>query len=284
MAATTVLEPAIPPHLQTQRTIPAKTPANYQPPFPAYSARFPEKLKGLVVAIVGIQCESSSNEAFKESHSRLQSFFQAPSKTETWRPHHWIVATVTDNRGFFNWSTIAYWQTVNEYNDWTEHSGFEAYWRSLDPTDENMGWFREVFLPPVERFETVFSDNKVPEGAAHMREGVSGEIREHVYWGSMRDRLPVAQHDALNKGTSSSANGFQIGEDTQKKRIKVPGRQNLAVIRSGQDWSGTTPHERKLYLETMHPVLIKGMEFLRDHGEEVGYVQHIILCLLDVLF
>jgi hypothetical protein len=45
---------------------------------------------------------------------------------------------------------------------------------------------------------------------------------------------------------------------------------NLAVIRSGQDWSDTTPEERRKYLETMHPVLVKGMDFLKDEGKEIG--------------
>jgi hypothetical protein len=50
----------------------------------------------------------------------------------------------------------------------------------------------------------------------------------------------------------------------------VPGKKNPCVIRSGQDWSDTLPEERSLYLETMHPVLIKGVNFLRDNGREVG--------------
>jgi hypothetical protein len=41
------------------------------------------------------------------------------------------------------------------------------------------------------------------------------------------------------------------------------------------------PEERKLYLETMHPVLIKGMEFLRDHGEEVGCVCNQLMGVVD---
>jgi hypothetical protein len=67
----------------------------------------------------------------------------------------------------------------------------------------------------------------------------------------------------------------------QKKRIKVPGRRNLAVIRSGQDWSNTLPHERTLYLETMHPVLIKGMAFLRDSGHDVGCYSCRLMDVLD---
>ena len=105
-----------------------------------------------------------------------------------------------------------------------------------------------------------------------MQESLSGEIKEHGYWGSMRDRLPISQTDELagvKAPDTAIANGT-IKADTKTKRIEVPGRQNLAVIRSGQDWSATTPEEREKYLKTMHPVLIKGMDFLRDQGDEVG--------------
>lgn len=142
------------------------------------------------------------------------------------------------------------------------------FWTNLE-RGRDVGWFLEVFSPSIDRFETVFSNDTIPEGAAHMRESVSGPMREHVYWGSMRDRLAVSQTDALE------GEHFGVSErgeltDTKSRRVRVAGRKNLCVIRSGQDWSGTNPRERKLYLETMHPVLVKGMEFLTKEGSEVG--------------
>jgi hypothetical protein len=44
-----------------------------------------------------------------------------------------------------------------------------------------VGWFKEVFSPSIDRFETIFSENTVPEGAAQMRESISGPVQEHVY-------------------------------------------------------------------------------------------------------
>lgn len=105
----------------------------------------------------------------------------------------------------------------------------------------------------------------------------------------MRDRMAAAQTDPLigekafpnnNNNSSSSSPEFadkkekQKTIDTRSQRIHIPGRPNLAMIRSGQDWSNTTPHERSLYLDTMHPVLTKGMTFLRDHGSEVGCISN----------
>lgn len=103
----------------------------------------------------------------------------------------------------------------------------------------------------------------------------------------MRDRMAAAQTDPLigekafpnNNSSSSSPELADKKEkqeiiDTRSQRIHIPGRPNLAMIRSGQDWSNTTPHERSLYLDTMHPVLTKGMTFLRDHGSEVGCISN----------
>lgn len=178
------------------------------------------------------------------------------------------LASVTDNNGFYNIAVIAYWPNKGSYTEWAAASGFQNWWEKLDPQNERYGWFLEVFFPSIDRFETVFSDNSVPEGAAHMREGISGPMKEHVYWGSMRDRLPASQTDAL-VGENGHIASKPAGE-ALRRRVHVPGKQNLTVIRSGQDWSNTYPEERKLYIETMHPVLIKGMDFLRDQGKEVG--------------
>lgn len=176
---------------------------------------------------------------------------------------------MTDKSNYFNASVISYWQTKEEFDHWQDASGFHTWWSGLTPGN-GVGWFREVFVPNLDRFETVFPDNGRAEEAAHMQESISGEIQEHVYWGSMRDRLPISQVNPLQSAAVKEASTHDRAEDLRKQRVYVPGRQNLTVIRSGQDWSNTTPEERKLYLETMHLVLIKGMDFLCDKGHEVG--------------
>lgn len=77
-----------------------------------------------------------------------------------------------------------------------------------------------------------------------MSEQLSGLIREHVYWGSMRNRLPVSQADEL-VGEQASAPKREHEVASRKARVKVRGKQNLCVIRSGQDWSKTSPEERR---------------------------------------
>jgi hypothetical protein len=273
------LDSAIPPHLETGRTLPVQTPANYVPPFPAYAARFPQHIKDLAMAIIGAQQTTSPGS--DSLALKLQSFME--NVKDSTRPRYWEWATYTDSSGAFNKVVITYWDSKAKYLTWASESGFEEWWKALDPEKEPHGWFKEIFFPTIERVETVFSNNEASEGAAYMRESVSGPIREHVYWGSMRDRLPVCQTDPV-LGTKWPGSDQQQTVDTgvsRKKRIHVPGRKNLAIIRSGQDWSDTNPKERKLYLETMHPVLVKGMDFLRDHGEEVGCISNRLMTVVD---
>jgi hypothetical protein len=96
----------------------------------------------------------------------------------------------------------------------------------------------------------------------------------------MRDRLAVSQRDGLEWEKVEVEMKMERG-DTKSRRIRVAGRKNLCVIRSGQDWSGTNERERKLYLETMHPVLVKGMEFLTDEGSEVGCLSNRFMDVVD---
>ncbi|KAH7353192.1 heme-containing dehydratase protein [Plectosphaerella cucumerina] len=251
------MESAIAKHLQTERLIPVKTPAHYQPPFPAYTARFPAKLQGLVLAVIGIQHRDPSS--VDGARLTLESFLssQAPPFSQ------W--AAVVDGQGFYNLTLLAYWESLAAYDEWASGSGFLAWWTSTKPEESGHGWFLEIFSPSMDRLETVFSDGQVPEGVAHLRESVSSPIKEHVYWGSMRDRMPAGQRDHL-EGEAASL----IPESSKSQRTRAKGKKNLAVIRSGQDWSDTLPEERKLYLANMHPILTKGMDFLRDDGEEVG--------------
>jgi hypothetical protein len=217
------------------------------------------------MAVIGLQKKTEVSHS-DEDRKKLISFMSQRVGEVT--PQHWDLAAVVDKEGYRNIAAIAYWKSVSEHNTWIDKSGFGDFWKDLQPAG-GIGWFMEVFSPSMDRLETVFSDNNVPEGIAHMRESVSGPLQEHVYWGSMRDRLPASQTDALDGDQMSLSEEDKV-LDAESKRIRVAGRNNLAMIRSGQDWSNTNSHERELYLKTMHPVLIKGMEFLTHEGSAFG--------------
>jgi hypothetical protein len=265
-------ESAIDEHLQQERILPAKTPkGNFQPPFQAYVARYPKNAVDLVMAVLGAQFASRRDETSRKAIAKLTSFISSENVDASFRPRFYEFASVTDASGHYNETVLSYWSSTAAYKQWATDSGFQQWWDTLDPEKESHGWFVEVFFPTMDRIETVFSVSEAPEGAAHMREGFSGPITEHGYWGSMRDRLPASQTESLD-GDKADWKVKESKEEAgaKKRRIRVPGTPNLAVIRSGQDWAATLPAERELYLAELRPVLAKGMDFLRDHGDEVG--------------
>ncbi|KAJ5013738.1 Phenylacetaldoxime dehydratase [Colletotrichum sp. SAR 10_99] len=265
----TELESAIPEWLRKDRTVPARAPPGFKPPFELYTSRFPRDTKDLVMAVIGAQYEPN----VKHDGSALRiisEFIASDSPTPKSRPGFHEVAAVTDNRGFYNLALFAYWPSKSAYQEWLTSSGFHDWWTNLTP--DNNGWFLEVFYPTIDRLETVFS-TQLPEGAGNLRESFTGPIQEHVYWGSMRDRLPISQTDELLGDTETVKNGDSATNGTAKsKRVQVQGKKNLCVIRSGQDWSAALPEERQIYLDSMQPPLTRGMDFLRDHGDEVGCI------------
>lgn len=274
-----MLERAIPDHLLRERTCPAKTPADFQPAYPSYVARFPPAAKDLVMAVIGAQFPAGAAAADVEAAvERLTDFMTSGGGCGRAglgpEPAFAELAAVTDAHGYENVAVLAYWPDRAAYEAWEAGSGFGAWWAALDAAAQPHGWFREVFFPALDHFETIFSDAELVEGAAHMRVASSGPVREHVYWGSMRDRMPAAQTDALAAPAPAGPSMRRAPKGAAPKRVarrvRVPGRPNLCVIRSGQDWRTTRPAERELYLGEMHPVLQRGMNFLRDDGEAVG--------------
>lgn len=278
--ATATLESAIPAHLQTTRTCPARMPAaDYQPSFPAYCARFNPLVKDIVIAILGAQHNSVADARDASALKKLLSFVKVDCGKNS--PKHWDIASVKDASGAYNEIAMVYWDSLASFEAWRTRSGYQAWWESLDARAEKHGWFQEILLPSIDRAETIYSDvnpESTINGHGHMFESMSGLIREHVYWGSMRDRIPISQIDELaGEPASLQQRPEQEAEmNPRQNRVKVPGKHNLCVIRSGQDWSRTTPAERSLYVNTMHPTLIRGMNFLRDHGDKTGcYSAHL---------
>ncbi|KAF6809959.1 phenylacetaldoxime dehydratase [Colletotrichum plurivorum] len=262
-------ESAIPEWLRIERTVQARAPERFRPSYELYTSRFPRETKDLVLAVIGAQYkirELDDGAAIRT----ISSFISSASTPEPSRPRYHDYAAVTDNRGFFNIAILAYWTSKQAYDDWFVASGFGAWWAE-DVQGEDHGWFLEVFYPSIDRLETVLTTT-APEGVSRLGESVSGPIQEHVYWGSMRDRLPIAQTDELlgDPDVAQSPKPAANGTVARPVRIRVQGRKNLAVIRSGQDWSVAEPEERQLYIDSMQPPLVRGMAFLGDHGDEVG--------------
>ena len=281
-----MLDTAIPEHLRQERTQPLRMPPKYEPAYPSYSARFPEDMKDLVMAVIGCQQPDARPESVSQAMKvlgKIQSITSSGPKHSL--PKFQDLASATDATGAYNACVIAYWSSVGAWAGWKSSSGFDEWWTQLDQRSDQQGWFLEVFSPSVDRIETILSYDLQggiqPEGAARMLQSLSGPVQEHAYFGSSRDRLPVAQTDPVAGERWVPDRSHGAGRGSESGRVRVPGKNNLTVIRSTQDWSETLPDERKLYVETMHPVLVKGMDFLRDNGSEIGCYSCRLMDTLD---
>ena len=70
-----------------------------------------------------------------------------------------------------------------------------SWWESEDRLSDGLGFFREIVAPRAEQFETLYAFQDDLPGVGAVMDGVSGEINEHGYWGSMRERFPISQTD-----------------------------------------------------------------------------------------
>lgn len=153
-----------------------------------------------------------------------------------------------------------------------------GWWDSDDRLGGKIGFFREVVSPRADQFETIYAFTDNFPGVDAIMDGVSGEIQEHGYWGSMRERVPLSQTDRMR-----ATGRLAVQSDSARPgRVIVRSHDNVALIRSGQDWVDTQANERELYLTEIEPVLRKGMNFLRDSGQDIGCYSNRFVRYIDL--
>jgi aldoxime dehydratase len=261
------MESAIPEHLKTTRSRHRRVPDDYAPPYPSFVARHKPMVARVVMAYFGLQYRGEAPAAAASALGDLAARFAAAQG-----PSHWDRAHYIDQAGYSNVVSVAYWDDVAKFDAWFE--GAREAWTGR--AADGIGRYIEVLRPAVARYETLFSSPDRAEGVAVIADGMSGEVQEHAYWGGMRDRIPLSQTDEMAPG----------GKPTLQRdgsRLRIFARDNLCLIRSGQDWSDTDAAERKLYLDEVEPVLREGMEFLRDEGVRIGCYANRYMRVLDAV-
>jgi aldoxime dehydratase len=236
-------------------------PPDWKPPAPAWSVSFAPQTTPVVMAYFGTQFESHDHERLGSQMDKFLDCADAPVNIEG--------ANFVDRAGYRNFLLSAYWTDPVCYERWKDKSGFAAWWSDRSRLNDRQGHFREILTMPPNRFETLFTYDCLVGVAKTGSCPVVGPIREHNYWGSMRDRIPVSANDDLlsphgerlpRLGAMATAN--------RRLRVKVP--ENLAVIRSGQDLTNCAGTELAQYKESVGPALLEGMNFLRNHPDETG--------------
>lgn len=242
------MESAIPPHLTVARTHQRRIPDDFAPPYPSFVARPAPGVRRVAMAYLGAEDGDVTG---------VEAALAEPDG-----PRHHDRA-VQDGGAVV---VAAYWDDPAAHERWTD--------RHREPWLAAPGRWVEAIRPRVETTETIFGSRSRPEGLAMLADGFSGEVQEHAYWGGMRDRMPASQTDRLHD--PGPVDVERVGD-----RVRVRPRGSVCLIRSGQDWSDTSPEERRLYLDDVEPDLRAGMDFLRESGLDVGCLANRYLTVLD---
>ncbi|MCV9880237.1 aliphatic aldoxime dehydratase [Brenneria izbisi] len=257
------MESAIDKHLKCPRTLSRRVPDDYQPPFPMWVGRADERLQQVVMAYFGVQFrDEEQRPAALEAMRRIVASFDLPDG-----PQHYDLTQHIDNQGYGNLMIAGYWKDPASHCRWLRSPAVTGWWAADERLNEGLGYFREIVAPCAEQFETLYAFRDNLPGVGAVMDGISDEIEEHGYWGSMRDRFPVSQTDWMQP---SGVLRVIAGDPAKGGRVVVQGHDNIALIRSGQDWVNAEADERALYLDEILPTLQAGMDFLTDNGQTVG--------------
>ena len=257
------MESAIDKHLKCPRTLSRRVPDEYQPPFPMWVARADETLQQVVMGYLGVQYQGEGQRAaaLQAMGDIVGRFGLADGPLSHDLTHH------TDASGYDNLIVVGYWKDTAAHSRWWALPEVAGWWNADARLAEGLGYFREIVAPRAEQFETLYAFKDQLPGVGAVMDGISGDIEEHGYWGSMRDRFPASQTDWM-----APTGELQVvaGDPDKGGRVVVLGHDNVALIRSGQDWADAEAEERSLYLDEMLPTLQAGMDFLRDNGQALG--------------
>ncbi len=242
--------------------MPAKNmPPNWEPPVDAWQSAFDEGLKEVVFGYFGCQFRDSVlPEIFEQVFQSAIAAGDAPSFVT--RARH------RDASGYENEVFIAYWPSRSAFDDWWGTAGFGQWYDDHARLSEAFGLWREIYVVPVTRFETLHS-SKDATGVSNLAKPLGEPVREHNYWGGMRDRIPASDRD-LFEPSNPDVHTAKALAASRGKRVTVTPADNICLIRSGQNWSQCEAEEVESYSDEVLPHLIAGMAFLRDNPAETG--------------
>jgi aldoxime dehydratase len=232
----------------------------WEPPYPAYAAAFAPEVRHVVMAYYGVSYSGDAPPAARAFAVRLQAALQGPNAPAVAnRARHQTKSGRTED------VFILYWLDPGTFQAWQKD--FDTWWHGPARLNEDVGYWCEIFSPPLARLETLIS-SETPAGLAEAMTGATGPIREHAYWGAMRDRIPLSASDAL-VSAQADLQPHDPG-DTLGKRLRIVMPENVCLIRSGQNFTDCGPEEADIYHAKVGPVLAAGMTYLRDHPLETG--------------
>ncbi|WP_321389817.1 phenylacetaldoxime dehydratase family protein [Emcibacter sp.] len=250
--------------------MPKNMPADWEPPYPSWSPKLGDNADSLSVCYYGFQSREPGAQDIVHRVEMFHSQFLLSLGIEC-APDHTDFGVFTDQHGFENRVIVCYWRRPDKHREWERYSIFHLWLLEDARLGEGCGYWVESHEIRLKNFETLFS-SETEAGAVEAWPDLDfGEtVREHAYWGGMRDRIPA-----------SGSDNFEAQPDNYIRKAPVPGQfvpgrvegclpKNICMIRSGQNWSDCQSREEIFYLEKVHPVLEEGMAYLAANSLETG--------------
>ena len=131
------MESAIPTNLRGERTRARRIPDDYSPPFPAFVARFKPSVKQVVMAYFGIQFTGEAPASAGKALEWISTRFSSASGAS-----HWDRARYTDEAGYINIVSVAYWDDHAKFEKWFSEAREE--WMEKPDSSGKLGRYIEV--------------------------------------------------------------------------------------------------------------------------------------------
>ncbi|MCY4151169.1 MAG: phenylacetaldoxime dehydratase family protein [Aestuariivita sp.] len=237
-------------------------PKGWEPTYPSWSAQFQPDVDTVVVGYFAAQYRSENAAGFEQWMESALTIDNAP--------RHYEQASYVDEAGYTNHVYICYWTQPEHYQRWAAAPQVMEWWHDPGRQQDAAGYWREVIFAPMERLETLFSSED-GAGMAKLADGFGSPIREHGYWGGMRDRMAASEHNDFGSKAGDEL-ACLPSVQSRGKRVRITPPENICLIRSAQNWTQCQDSELDLYLNDVHPVLIEGMNFIRDNPLETGCI------------
>jgi len=236
-------------------------PKDWQPPVDGWQSAYDQGLDEVVFSYFACQFRDTQLPAEFE-----YTFLTASRNSVT--PAFVTRAQHRDASGYENVVFIAYWPSRADFDTWWAQAGFGAWYDDDGRMTDDFGVWREVYVVPIDRFETLHS-SKTHTGVAKLAKPFGEPVREHNYWGGMRDRIPSSDRDDFASNTLDLGQSRSL-PTSRGARIAVELEDNVCLIRSGQNWGDCVDEEVAAYSDEVAPHLIAGMAYLRDNPVETG--------------
>ncbi|MBS1895560.1 MAG: phenylacetaldoxime dehydratase family protein [Actinobacteria bacterium] len=218
-------------------------PPDYHPDFTTYYLRYPLGMREVVRLTIG--ASGDDGPAFVDRAIEALQGSDGPLTLERGRV---LVPADPGAQILF-----AYWDDLEAHKRWSES---EVARGLFDGAPSSPRWSETAFLP-LTHTEAHFSLQTRETGLGRVP-GSEHEFCPMVgYWGSGRDRIPVAARDPLEPGSSVPTPIATVAGD-----LFVEGPHNLCTIRTSQDWQGAPAEHLEWYRQEVEPVLRAGVEYL----------------------